>query len=115
MLYPELADLMPNTPNYKGRFLQGIDTNTKVGDKIEAGIPNITGTLPNIWSYMHGGTGAFGAYNIIASNLAGSHDPAVEGIETIFIDASRCSPVYKNGLDTVQPPSVIVKYIIKAE
>lgn len=105
---------MPNTPNYKGRFLQGIDTNTKVGDKIEAGLPNITGTIRDIWSYMGGGTGSFWCYNIVPSNLAGSHDPSVEGIETITLDASRSSPVYGKST-TVQPPAVVVKYIIKAE
>ncbi len=109
MLYPELAVLMPNTPNYKGRFLQGVDTNTKVGDKIEAGLPNIWGDIGGTVDDSYGrANGAFytqGGFPDGGSTKTGGF---------VHMDAARCSPIYGRST-TVQPPAVIVKYIIKAE
>lgn len=108
-LYPDLHKLMPNTPNYQGRFLQGTDTNTKVGEKIEAGLPNIWGAIGPIGIDGHTLNGAF-SYGGKSGNLSN------QGNWDIYanFNAARCSPIYGRST-TVQPPAVTVKYIIKAE
>lgn len=111
ILYPELAALMPNTPNYKGRFLQGIDTNTKVGDRIEAALPQIPAHRHSYKSSngIDGG-GAIGD---------GGHDRP-DSWNTwktqmyVSLEDVAWDPIYGHS-DTVQPPAVVVKYIIKAE
>ncbi len=112
-LYPDLAALMQNTPNYKGRFLQG---STNPGEVKEAGLPNITGrydTFNNsFWGNFTIREGAFkktteGQY--IAADIASLG----RGLNVIF-DASMSNPIYGKS-NTVQPPAVTVKYIIKAE
>lgn len=108
---------MSTTPNYKGRFLQGIDTNTKVGDKIEPGLPNITGNI----NYILGagavdigqtwGNGPFRTSLKYYRVKYGDDDGAAYGVS---FNAALSNPIYGKST-TVQPPSVIVKYIIKAE
>lgn len=114
-LYPELAELMPSTPNYKGRFLQGIDTNTKVGDKFEAGLPNITGHWSNgrgNWQ-ARGYSGAIYQGGSVHTSQAGRYWGSDYTWDFLF-NASRVNSVYGKS-NTVQPPAVVVKYIIKAE
>lgn len=115
VLYPELHSLMANTPNYKGRFLQGIDTNTKVGDKIEAGLPNITGNFVSTDHYVYPNSSR-GAFSDSSASDLGTRDHQLHGGNPVrfYFNAARSSAVYGRSA-TVQPPSVIVKYIIKAE
>ncbi len=119
ILYPELAALMPNTPNYKGRFLQGTDTNTKVGDKIEAGLPNIKGEI-TIPTFIQGGLQFIinGCFKREAKSFmprhAAKHDPDDYPYFLHSFDAARSNSIYGKST-TVQPPAVTVKYIIKAE
>lgn len=106
---------MPNTPNYKGRFLQGIDTNTKVGDKIEAGLPNIWGR----WDNSRGNWQAAATSGAIYQGRATHRSQAgrywgSDNTWSLEFNAARCSAVYGRS-NTVQPPAVVVKYIIKAE
>ena len=117
VLYPELHKLMQNTPNYNGRFLQGTDTTTKVGDRLEAGLPNITGYL----NYFFGtgtvdpgrtwGNGAIRTGKYKNHGKAGDDD---QGSYNLTFNASWSNAIYGRS-NTVQPPAVVVKYIIKAE
>ena len=106
--YPELAKILGknNVPDYRGRFLEGSAT---AGTVKEAGLPNITGVTTGLrtW-YFPGPSGAFA----IQSDTYGPYGK--DGTGRVFkFDASRCSAIYGNST-TVQPPSVTVRYLIKA-
>lgn len=83
---------------------------TNTGTELEAGLPNITGkvgpfdtglTIPNSVD------GAF--YVKSASGTSGGYFDWQTGTNNKeFFDASRCSTVYKDNCDTVQPPAIVV-------
>ena len=108
--YSELvAVLGKNTvPDYRGRFLEG---NSVAGSVKEAGLPNIIGSFTSgAWlGYNSTVTGAFVADNKY-NNAGGNKGDYRQGI---YFDASRCSSIYGKS-NTVQPPSVTVRYFIKA-
>jgi microcystin-dependent protein len=100
-----------NVPNCSGKFLQ-MDTSKSIGQSIEAGLPNITGTFRGIGQNIANSdsyeSGAFKAIN---------EDKAFQGADgndakKWDFDASRSSSIYGNS-DTVQPPAIIVNYFIK--
>lgn len=83
-------------------FEQLTDDISKVGKSIEAGLPNITGTLKGVEGSSQSATGAFtysktagGYYNDVAAGTMG----------TYTLNASRSSAVYGNS-KTVQPSAV---------
>lgn len=87
------------TPNLIGRYPLGATSN--IGTTVEAGLPNITGTIgPIIEEGAHGKytNGAFYETEK-GTGHAGGSDYIVK------MDASRCSSVYGNS-NTVTPPSV---------
>ena len=96
-------------PNYKDRVIQGGDT----AGKLEAGLPNITGTTStNIGNgrgamYMEG-TGAFASRTqqgaAILLDSAYTYNNQVIGVE---FKASRSSNIYGNS-STVQPPAIVL-------
>ena len=108
--YPQLVAVLGSNkvPDYRGRFLEG---NTTPGTKKEAGLPNITGffTTGSWLGHNNELSGAF--YNNGGSGIGGNKGDA--RMRATF-DASRCSPIYGKS-NTVQPPSVTVRYLIKAE
>lgn len=129
--YPELYNVVKNIPsfhsntegkfkipNLKGRVLQGADTVT--GELIEAGLPNITGTIGALgkaegnWSSTDlGDTGAFediGYYE--TGSWTGSTDHNEK--RKWSFDASRSSSIY-GASDTVQPPAFTIRWVIKAK
>ena len=94
-------------------FIEGTVDSNALGDLVEAGLPNITGTMqtsPGKGNYY--GTGALGDYafenqtNIY--NVTGSSSGTLYGMR---IDASRSSSIYGNS-NTVQPQSIKVFYYI---
>lgn len=93
-------------PNLMNRMVQLMPDET--GKKIDAGLPNITGSAawdPRLWS-----GGAFS--NIGTGNhceLCDGRDGAYQGIS---FDASRSNKIYGNS-ETVQPPAVKMIPIIK--
>ncbi len=104
-------------PDLRNRYLQGNDIG---GTIIEAGLPNIKGSF--IAGYTISGNdngvsdgvprnGAFYGRFSHTRNYAIYND--VGG--TLYFDASRCSPVYRNDITTVQPPAVTVRYYIRAK
>lgn len=102
-----------NIPNYSGKFLQ-MDTSKTIGTNVEAGLPNITGSV----SRGSGATvgifaSASGALGITNSGTAGLRAEGTGSDKTnINFDASRSSSIYGNST-TVQPPASIVNYFIK--
>ena len=98
-------------PDLRNRTLWGADTH-KVGEYVEAGLPNITGDFFGQnksvnWIY----NGAF--YPTDAGSKRGVSGEDVNNYQTGF-DASRSNPIYGNS-ETVQPPAGAVNYIIKVD
>ncbi len=111
-LYPDLHVLMPHTPDYRDRFLQGTGINP-VGERIEAGIPNLKGVAGAFYGDLGGNYGLFRTYNVDNVPVGASFIMPRRG--QLEFNANRYNPIYKDNVNTVQPPTVVVKYIIKAE
>lgn len=89
----------------EGRVLQGSDSSHSAGSTIAAGLPNITGTVPDpIGGNAGTWTGAFARGSYAGSITASSVD--YDGYNISF-DASRSSSIYGNS-STVQPPAYVV-------
>lgn len=111
--YPALvAVLGKNTvPDYRGRFLESDST---AGTIKEAGLPNISGTIPARMSWQ--GSTKNGALEIKSAWVSGGCDGGkINGTlsRTLSIDASKSNSIFGNS-DTVQPASVTVRRLIKA-
>ena len=105
---------MFKVPDLRGRFLEGANGN--LGNRIKAGLPEISGMFTftgndysGAWGHGNGaftkkmsGTKYFFSYKA-------STDYSVSGYD---FNASKSNPIYGNS-DTVQPPAVCVNYIIK--
>lgn len=106
-----------NLPNLKDKFIEGSATS---GTVKSAGLPNITGKV--------GFREQQGSRSLILANegvFSRNTEPAPDGAYTsvtqganttnasfLNINASRSSSIYGNS-DTVQPPAVTMRYIIK--
>ena len=111
-----------NVPNLKGRYIEGQNTSI-VGKVLEAGLPNITG---NFWNMAYQdkytaedeykqtaeeGLGAFYIRKVremVGYATGASHDQ----YDGWGFNASRSNNIYGKST-TVQPPAVIMRYIIK--
>lgn len=91
-----------NLPNLIDKFVEGSAT---VGTEKSAGLPNITGKTRGA-----GNDVGDGAFRILQENYAGGTLGSSKGI--LSFDASRSSSIYGNS-NTVQPPAVTMRYIIK--
>ena len=111
--YSELSAVLGKTtvPDYRGRFLEG---NQVAGTVKEAGLPNITGQT-NCDSFdSRNSTGALFATNqFMDYHVATMGGMLFNPYHAIAIDASKSNSIYGNST-TVQPPSVTVRYFIKA-
>ena len=99
-----------NLPNLVDRFIEG--TKDKVGQTVEAGLPNIEGNLGAV--QMTDNTTANGALKFVRTrgyNWTNSYSNVwFSGL--IKLNASESNEIYgKSG--TVQPPAVKMQYIIK--
>ena len=91
--------------NISGRFLQPSSSPT---EKKDAGLPNITGAVPNFW--CGGPTSANGAFALAGSGSTyGGGSSSGKGFN---FDASRSSAIYGNS-NTVQPASQGVHVCIR--
>ena len=109
-----------NIPNYSGKFLQ-MDTSKSIGQSIEAGLPNITGSYyqNNIAAGGFAGIsfggyidGAFIEYINPRGNIGRYSSPSGETEIGLGFDASKSNSIYGKS-NTVQPPASIVNYFIK--
>lgn len=119
--YPALVNVLGKStvPDYRGRFLEGADT---AGTVKEAGLPNVSGTFLTVHDISNSVdlinqvyySGAFSHSKTDISPYSGYTTASGynEWYKNVF-DASRCSSVY-GASTTVQPPSVTVRYFIKA-
>ncbi len=110
--YPEFRKLMSFLPDYRDRFLQGKGSVSNVNDRIEAGLPNITGTFGEVL-HIELNSGAFFHNYVFGGGRTYAHNGFWETGSMVF-DASLSNPIYGKST-TVQPPAVVVKYIIKAK
>ena len=112
--YSELSAVLGKTtvPDYRGRFLEG---NQVAGTVKEAGLPNITGQTNCCDGFRSGkNTGALFATDRVSDNYSNSRYGILNYVyHAIAIDASKSNSIYGNST-TVQPPSVTVRYFIKA-
>lgn len=115
-IYGAVDNLHFSLPDYTGRFLEGSNT---AGTKIEAGLPNITGTMH---ASNHSGaspgyyptkTGAFHNTNCVQSYAGTNINDNNDSSFGVGFDASRSNAIYGKS-STVQPPAYTVRYIIKA-
>lgn len=101
-----------NLPNLTDKFIQGSDT---AGTVKSAGLPNITGDVsiadsisPLRVEYPHGAFDAVDYVDYIGKVNTGN----VNGYRVLVFDASRSNSIYGNS-NTVQPPALTMRYIIK--
>nr|DAF75990.1 MAG TPA: tail collar fiber protein [Caudoviricetes sp.] len=100
-------------PDADGRVMQGVTDASKVGQYIEAGLPNITGAFANpVFNKDNGEpTGCF-SY-ILNSELFSKYGDNGRTTDTIYLKASTSSSIY-GGTNTVQSPALQTLIIIKA-
>ena len=88
----------------EGLCLQGATGSQVPGETVEAGLPNIEGTVVATFGGVTSVSGAF-------TNLRNSNSQASGGNSyptTYDFNASRSNPIYKDDCDTVQPPAYLV-------
>ncbi len=103
-----------NLPNLVDKFVEGGSTSGAVKS---AGLPNITGRWTNEIYYIPNGTG-IGAYTIDWGSRTGgyalsSDSSSKKTYATMSFAASKSNSIY-GASTTVQPPAIVMKYIIKA-
>ena len=99
-------------PNFINRFAQG---GNSVGNYIEAGLPNITGS-----AVIAGGANQMQVYDntgCLTYRDNGSATNTIQGTSInakrgLSFDASLSNSIYNNS-DTVQPPALTINFIIK--
>lgn len=97
-----------NLPNLTDRVVQGSAT---AGTALAAGVPNITGSLPDFYAKTGQDAGA-GAlyYQTSISNVPAAASSV--GYRGLYFDASKSNSIYGNST-TVQPPALTMIYCIK--
>ena len=96
-------------PDLRKRHLQGANATSDVGDYLDAGLPNITGTF-----YARNDDGApSGAFSRVAGWSGGFQAGGYGNHDKYTLDASDGSAAY-GASSTVTPPSAQVLYIIKS-
>lgn len=103
-----LCDGTNDTPDLRGRVLQGYDAGGEVREFKEAGLPNITGRVsgnlrPQQWG---------GAFKVGGNGPQGNRTSGDGG--WFYFDASWSNPIYGNS-NTVQPPAYTVMYIMRVK
>ena len=114
--YPALVNVLGKStvPDYRGRFLEGADT---AGTVLEAGLPNVLGRV-NTGTRKTDQSSEISEGALYISGYGSTYHAYDTGYNTniyqiVSLDASRSNPIY-GASTTVQPPSVTVRYFIKA-
>lgn len=108
-----------NIPNTKDRFIQGANEN--LGNYIDAGLPNIIGSVAPISNIEAEATGAFYRDGHTERNKYWENDRGNGRVRfnassgECNLDGTLKTTEYKvyGKSDTVQPPSIVMNYIIK--
>ena len=102
-----------NLPDMIGRFAEGSAT---PGQKIAAGLPNITGAITNVASGGTSETNATGALSVTKRDYNNKQalSTTIGHTFQIGLNASSSNPIY-GASNTVQPPAVTVCYGIRAK
>ena len=102
-----------NLPDLTDKFIEG---SSVAGTVKNAGLPNIEGSLDNDFqarSWIVGSaSGALSASTATRTNLT-SGSGTNSTLSTLSFNARNSNPIYGNS-DTVQPPALTMRYIIKA-
>lgn len=96
-----------NLPNLQDKFVQGSGTN-EVGTEMSAGLPNIEGEFGLVRNDFGSARGVFSSTGNSGIGIGGSGGTT----GCVNFKASRSNAIYGNS-DTVQPPAVVMNYIIK--
>lgn len=95
-----------NLPNLTDKFIQGSDT---AGTVKSAGLPNITGSANAVYNNtVAQPTGAFMSDWINSRRFRGEDGVGFQ----FYFNAANSNSIYGNS-DTVQPPALTMRYIIK--
>lgn len=94
-------------PNFANRVPWGKASSNKLGQKIEAGLPNITGGFTSTGSCNGSRSGAF--YNWGSDIRDQNNGYSGSGVG---FSAARSNSIYGNST-TVQPPAIVTNFIIK--
>lgn len=99
-------------PDLRDKFVQGANGN--LGTSKDAGLPNITGSFTS-YDYVYGDAKE-SFTRAISNKNSGSNivNPTDAPYVMYNFDASNSNSIYGNS-DTVQPPSICLTFIIKAE
>lgn len=105
-----------NIPNLNNIFIEATSDLSKVSTTLSAALTNITGNHVVddyiIEYHPYGGAFCYNGWERPYDADSRNDYSCGPGYEIEF-DASRCSSVYKNGCTTVQPPAIMMYYIIK--
>lgn len=100
-----------NLPNLTDKFVQGVGANT-LGTTMEAGLPNINGRWDAV--NLQGSSNSGAVYTSRRDDGAAKEGSGAGfGEDTYYFNASRSSAIYGKST-TVQPPAVVMTYIIRA-
>lgn len=98
-----------NLPNLVDKFVEGSAT---AGTVKNAGLPNITGSIPDLKIRTSNQQTYSGALKKDALGNIASTDSTSPSVGTITFNASWSNSIYGNST-TVQPPALTMRYIIK--
>lgn len=105
-----------NVPNLNAVFIEATTNQSQINTVLSPAIPNITGNHVVddhvIESHPYGGAFCYNGWQRPYDASSENSYSCGPGYEIEF-DASRCSSVYKNNCTTVQPPAIMMYYIIK--
>jgi len=116
-LYDVIGDLYESSdstlfklPDLRERTLWGKSSALILGQSLEAKLPNIKGELRPIPTTDFKASGAF--YRVSGSSGETREDGGSSDYRVGF-SASRSNSIYSDSCNTVQPPAIVVNYMIK--
>lgn len=100
-------------PDLTARTVFGVSEGNDLGKYLEAGLPNITGSISvtNLWPSSNDSSGSFTNTYVKGTNNAGDGGTRAQCYKFDF-DASRSSKIYGKS-SAVQPASVVTNFLIK--